>query len=155
MYDIRLAKSVTYTSQLVSRWAAQFIEKNIKNIEVLYMDTDSCEKNTIIESKKYGKLSIQDYYNNISGIEEIYKKNKFIKHISENDDILSFGNTPEFKKANYIMKHKTKKKIYKIKTNNNEVIITEDNSIIIKRNNKFIEVKPNKILKTDKLIEII
>ena len=50
------------------------------------------------------------------------------------------------------MKHKVKKKMFKIKINDKEVEITEDHSIMVLRNNKLISIKPKDILKTDKLI---
>ena len=52
------------------------------------------------------------------------------------------------------MKHSVKKRMYKIKCNGKEVIITEDHSIMVNRNGKLISVKPKDILKTDMLITI-
>jgi len=51
------------------------------------------------------------------------------------------------------MAHKVKKRMYKIKHENNEVVVTEDHSVIIKRDNKYIDVKPKNIIKGDKIIK--
>ena len=50
------------------------------------------------------------------------------------------------------MKHKVKKKLYKIKVNGKEIICTEDHSVIIKRNGKFLDIKPKDIKVGDKII---
>jgi DNA polymerase elongation subunit (family B) len=157
MYDIRLAKSITYTSQLVIKWMKQYVKEKL-NLSAIYSDTDSCEGNTIINSKKYGKIYISDYYDKITGIEEYRKKENIIKYIIDADKILSFNidkKIIEYQKSNYIMKHKVKKKLYKIKTGQNEIIITEDHSIIVNRNNEYVSIKPKDVLKMDKIIEII
>ena len=50
------------------------------------------------------------------------------------------------------MKHTVKKRMFKIKCDGKEVIMTEDHSIIVNRNGKNISVSPKDILKTDTLI---
>lgn len=40
MYDIRLAKSITYTSQLVIKWMKQYVKEKL-NLSAIYNDTDS------------------------------------------------------------------------------------------------------------------
>lgn len=155
-YDIRLAKAITYTSQLVIKWIINYISKKLSIIEIVYSDTDSADENTIIKSKKYGDIKIKDYFNIISGIEEYKSLNNIVKYSIENDEVLSYSNKEEFKKCNYVMKHKVKKRMFKIKVNNNEVIVTEDHSIIVERNNKIISVKPQELNKNiDKVIMII
>jgi len=52
------------------------------------------------------------------------------------------------------MAHKVKKRMFKIKHKDSEVIVTEDHSVIIKRDNKFLDIKPKDILKGDKIIKI-
>jgi DNA polymerase elongation subunit (family B) len=153
MYDIRLAKAITYTAQLVTNWVKQHLEKC--EHKCIYGDTDSCTGDTKIRSKKYGEIEISEYFDLICGIEEIDKKGS-VKHILENDNVCCMINGEILdKKVKYVMKHKVKKKMYKIKTKNNNVIITEDHSVIIKRGNKYVSVKVSEILKTDKIIEIV
>jgi len=52
------------------------------------------------------------------------------------------------------MKHKVKKRMFKIKCNGDEVTITEDHSMMVLRNNELIEVKPSEVKPQDKLIKI-
>ena len=52
------------------------------------------------------------------------------------------------------MKHKVKKRMFKIKCNGDEVVITEDHSLIVLRNETLIEIKPKDVQKNDKLLKI-
>jgi len=62
------------------------------------------------------------------------------------------NNELEYKPITYIMKHKVKKKMFRIAFQNKEVFVTEDHSIMIKREDKIISVSPNEIQKGDKII---
>ena len=55
----------------------------------------------------------------------------------------------------YIMKHKVKKKLYKITTESGKsVTVTEDHSLIVYRDNKKLVIKPTELIDTDKVIVI-
>ena len=53
------------------------------------------------------------------------------------------------------MKHKVKKRMFRIKSCDNYVDVTEDHSVIINRNGNIMSIKPIDIIKGDKIIEII
>jgi intein/homing endonuclease len=54
-----------------------------------------------------------------------------------------------------VMRHKTKKKLYRITTENNKSItVTEDHSIMVDRDGLLIEVKPTEILENDIIITL-
>ena len=56
----------------------------------------------------------------------------------------------------HVMRHKTKKKIYEIVTENGKKIkVTGDHSIMIDRDGFLLEVKPEEILTTDLLITLV
>ena len=52
----------------------------------------------------------------------------------------------------YIMKHKVKKRMHRIKCKCNEVTITEDHSMMAIRDNELIEIKPKDVKPTDNII---
>ena len=60
----------------------------------------------------------------------------------------------EYKKIDYVMKHKTKKTLYKITIDNDEIVVTEDHSCIVLRDDKLISVKPKEIKATDIFIKL-
>jgi len=119
-------------------------------------DTDSCEGSTIIKTEN-GDIKIEDLYKQINGKLIIDDKlnNNFIKECNNKK---AYGVNDEkeivLEDINYIMKHKVKKRMYKIKVKNKEVIVTADHSIIVLRNEKLIGVKPGEIQKTDKVLYI-
>jgi hypothetical protein len=67
-YDIRLAKAITYTSQLAIKWIMKYVSKNIYNINVIYSDTDSMylsvhesfKKLCIAKNLKYESLTFDE-----------------------------------------------------------------------------------------------
>jgi len=129
---------------------------NGENQIVVYGDTDSCHKNTIISTDN-GNLTIEELYNkNIkNGSNGITLKGHESVKCKEN--VLNWD---ENKKLYYapvkrIIRHKVTKPKWKLKTKSGkEVIITNDHSMIVFRDNKKIEVKPSEILKTDKILII-
>lgn len=158
-YDLRNAEAVTLTGQLVIQWGANGINKALSKIfkndkeYVIYCDTDSVVGDTLIKTSK-GELQIADLYDILSGDIETRGDNNFIKHISEKINTLSVNTKFEIesKQIKYIMKHKVKKKLYKITCGNKSITVTEDHSVMINRNNTLTSVKPFEILPTDKIL---
>lgn len=116
-------------------------------------DTDSVVGDTIINVN--GKpITIADYYNSIASnyikCDDINKN--YIKRVDNGDVALAYDNEVVQNKIKHVMKHTVKKRMYKIKCNGKEVIMTEDHSIIVNRNGKNISVSPKNILKGDRLI---
>lgn len=116
-------------------------------------DTDSVVGDTIINVN--GKpITIANYYNSITPnyikCDDINKN--YIKRVDNGDVALAYDNGIVQNKIKHVMKHTVKKRMYKIKCNGKEVIMTEDHSIIVNRNGKNISISPKDILKTDTLI---
>jgi DNA polymerase elongation subunit (family B) len=130
--------------------------KPLKKDVVVLIDTDSVDGNTFIETN-FGKMKIEKLFNKCNEVKE-YSNGKFIGKFENN--ILSNSmnletNKTEFKKINYVMKHKVKKKMYKIKYKEKEIILTEDHSLMVQRNQKIIEISPKDLQKNDKIIIMI
>lgn len=159
-----MAEAITTSGQLSLRWASNelnaYMNKLLKteNVDyVIYNDTDSVVGGSVI--KVNGKdITIENYYDSISDNFMKNEENNYVKIVNDGDVSLSMSETGnlENKKIKYIMKHKVKKKLYKIKVNNNEVIVTEDHSVIVYDGEKYLSVKPQEINKEKhKLISII
>jgi hypothetical protein len=123
---------------------------------VVQADTDSVAYDSLIyvngESIKIG-----DLYENTDGIIEKRGKHNYIKHLDNELETLSFNTkteTIESKKIKYIMAHKVKKRMYKIKYKDTYIKVTEDHSIIIKRGDEYLDVAPKDIIKGDCIIKI-
>jgi len=100
-------------------------------------------------------------------IESIYKANKgnIIEVRGEDNFIckvdglsalslnIDTGKT-EMRPVEYVMAHKVKKKLYKIKSGGKEVIVTEDHSIMVSRNGNIIPVSPKELQEHDMIIKV-
>ena len=122
----------------------------------IYGDTDSCLKDTIINTDN-GDFTIEELYNiNVSdgsagitlkGHESVNCKEKVLNY-DENKGLY-------YAPVKRIIRHKVTKAKWKLKTKfGEEIIVTNDHSMIVFRSGKKIEVKPSQILKTDKILSI-
>lgn len=116
-------------------------------------DTDSVVGDTIINVN--GKsITIADYYNSITPnyikCDDINKN--YIKRVDNGDVALAYDTGIVQNKIKHVMKHTVKKRMFKIKCNGKEVIMTEDHSIIVNRNGKNISVSPKDIINSDNVI---
>ena len=67
----------------------------------------------------------------------------------------ALGSDDRFYNPKYIMKHKTKKKLYKITTESGKVVtVTEDHSLVVVRNNEKVVIKPTELEVDDQIITI-
>lgn len=157
-----MAQAITGNGRYFIQKLSNYIEEKLQSLlksskpYIIYGDTDSCVGSTIIKTDN-GETSIEDLYETLSGEIENRGEDNFIKHISSEIKSASVNSNKELEYNNikYVMKHKVKKRMYRIKCNGDEVIITEDHSMMVVRNEELIEVKPKDVLKTDKLIKLI
>ena len=155
---------INYTSDKISKFLykhfkaeynAQGIgDDNIDDI-CIYNDTDSVGKDSLISIN--GKnITIEDYYNRVKEVELIKRgEDNFIKKLDGKDKSPSVNNSEliiEENSVKYIMKHKVKKRMYRIKTKDKEVMVTEDHSVMVLRDGKLIGIKIKDRQKNDKLI---
>lgn len=160
LYNPDYASAVTSNGRIFIQQTANMLRERFQKLipwdkeYIIYGDTDSFFANTFIKTDK-GSLHIFEIYDNAEGQEIEYKPGKFIKEV-KNLNALSVNKEfkAEYKPIKYVMKHKVNKRLFKIKCNGNEVIITNDHSVMVKRNNELIEAKPGEIQKGDKLILI-
>lgn len=159
-FDIRIPRSITCTGQTMIRYIARRINELV-NEEcgtkdedyILTIDTDSVVGDTII--KVDGKdITIKEYYDKLNTkylVNDDFNQNYVKKGEGKT---LSVNNNLELEENNitYVMKHKVKKKMYKLKVKDKEVIVTCDHSLIVYRDNKLLTIKPNELLKSDKIV---
>lgn len=162
-YDIRMAKAITISGQLALKWLAPRLQTYLetkfgaKKDCWVYGDTDSVAGNTMIKTSR-GDIKIEDLFNIIDGdmiVDDILNKN-YVKQ--NNTDIKAYGVNSDkelvLEDIRYIMKHKVKKVMYKIKIKGKDVSVTADHSIMILRDDILISVKPTEIKKGDMIAYI-
>ena len=158
-YNRDVAEGVTVTGQYIVRKIGGDVERSILNKigqdnTLKYSDTDSVVGDTIINTNN-GDVAIEELYNRCNNKRE-YNDGKFIGDMKDYSS-LSFNinsNVTEHKSIKYVMKHRVKKKMYKMSYNGKSVTMTEDHSVMIKRNGNIIDVSSKDIIKGDKIIFI-
>jgi DNA polymerase elongation subunit (family B) len=164
-YNKQIAESITVSGQLAIRWIARKLNEYLNKIlktdnkdYVIAIDTDSVVGDTKIYVNG-NQISIEEYYNSITKdniIKEDSLNESFVKEVNDDTSygLDQFGSLRE-KRIKYVMKHKVRKKLYKITISDKSVIVTEDHSVIVKRDGKYISIKPSMIdMDTDTLIFI-
>ena len=159
-YDPDLAEAITLTGQLALRTGAKIVDDFMNKVcgtegkkFVYYGDTDSVEGNTKIWINGE-EIEISKFYDSLECDEIITDSGNHIKKISgystktiENDSVVE-------KNVPHIMKHRVKKRMFKINHNGNSVVVTEDHSIMVKRDGNIISCKPIDILPSDFVISL-
>jgi len=162
-FELKMAEGITLEGQFANRWTANNINNYFNNLLktenkdfVIFMDTDSCFGDSLIYVNGEN-IKIEDYYEKVSNTTNSLYFDPFNQNFvyPSNDITLSVNKKSkevEERQINYVMKHKVKKRMFKISVAGKEVCITEDHSIMIERNNRIISVKPLEIKTTDKII---
>lgn len=128
-------------------------------IIAVYTDTDSVAKDTIVYSKTYGSLTIEDLYNilesngsagiTLCGHESVKTSDDCILNWSKEKGIY-------YAPTKRVIRHKVSKERWKLVTESGkEVIVTGDHSLIVFRNGSQIEIKARDIdPKTDLVLTV-
>lgn len=110
---------------------------------VVYGDTDSVDKNSVINTS-LGEMSIEETFNTlpiktVEGQKQYASGDGLCSDTFVNNEIVS-------KPVKAIYRHKVSKARWKISTSDGRsVIVTDDHSIMVLRDGKLIEVKPSSI----------
>ena len=139
-----------------------FMESIEKDPFQLYCDTDSVvgsSKITYLDNNKTNCDTIENLWERLNSVDvDEYKEVKETKNVVDlgllTPTISKYGEPLEYKKIKKIIRHKITKKLYRIKTDNNEVIITEDHSLVVLRNNEIVGITIKELKDGDKLLEI-
>lgn len=161
-FNVFIAEAITLTGQTIIQTSAKAINDDLIKItgitkdRIVGVDTDSLTYSSSIYINNK-EIMIGDYYNYISD-DNIVDNSKEIKKVTNNDVSLSFNGTNiENKKVTYVMRHKVKKKLYKITVGDKSVTVTEDHSVIVlDDNNNMLSIKPKDMDNTKhRIIKII
>jgi DNA polymerase elongation subunit (family B) len=161
-YDLRNAEAVTSYGQLAIKWVARdvniWMNKMCKTSDidyVIYGDTDSVVGSTEISINGVTQ-TISDYYDSICDSNVVKDTPKdFVKRVcGDTSPSMNKSLQIEHKTVKYIMKHKVKKRMFKITVGGKSVTVTEDHSVMVLRDGELIDVPPSDIKKGDKLIKL-
>jgi DNA polymerase elongation subunit (family B) len=166
LYTNEMARSITLMGQCLINKAAieknRFISKMLKEEVVkdrrTYSDTDSSTFDTVIYVNNE-KQMIGDFYETSEGEEYETVLGKYIKELPkgkyktlsiDEDDLTKIKEVDVL----HAVKHKTPKRIWKVKVDGKEVIITEDHSIMILRDGYLMRGSVRDIREGDEILTI-
>jgi DNA polymerase elongation subunit (family B) len=157
-YDIRIGQSTTLNGRQIVKHMSGFLNEAITGTydhngqAIVY--GDSVTRDTKIRTSD-GIVTISELYDqclehSIIGDKEygIWNDVKVMGFNSEQMEPIAAN-------ISYVMRHKTKKKLYKVTTENGKTVtVTEDHSLIIDRDGFLVECKPTEIRENDLIITI-
>lgn len=121
---------------------------------VIYCDTDSVTGDSIIEVNG-NETAIEEFFNMVDTSIEYTRSGSEVKrttgyYTDTVDDSMNIVN----RRIKYVMRHKTKKKLYRVTVGGAQVTITEDHSLIVLRDGQLVDVSVLNLKSGDKLIRI-
>jgi hypothetical protein len=154
--DKRIGQSTTLTGRSIAKHMDSHVnecitgEYNHVGDAVIY--GDSVTGDTLIRTDT-GTVAVADLYNQCLEHESFGDKEYGLQSSSKAAGFNAFEDTAIMSEISYVMRHKTKKKLYKIELENgNTVTVTEDHSIMVDRSGFLLEITPDEILDTDLII---
>lgn len=138
---------------------SQYTITPITDEAAIYTDTDSVAGDSKIRSKKYGEISIEEWYrlsesngnagSTLAGHESV--------KTSSDDAILNFhDDSLVHHEVRRIIRHKVSKERWKITTESGKsVIVTGDHSVIVFRDDVQVEIKASQIKDGDVVLVVV
>ena len=148
LYLIDVANSITGYGRENIEFTKNLIEKNF-DVDVVYGDS--------VTADRFVTLMNKENFIEVKNIEELFEqhKEKTIMTADGKERIFLNGfkaltinqetKNPEWSDIKEIIRHKTKKKIYRVNQKFGETVVTEDHSLITDDNGRFNETKPSEL----------
>lgn len=165
-FDPTIAEGITASGQVAIRYITnkinEHLNKEVGTVGVDYVvssDTDSAKGDTVLTTD-IGEITIGDLYDRFTNesleLEQSNVSKDSVRTLTRKIKSASFnGNDIVFNNISYIMKHKVKKRMYRIKCGDNHIDITEDHGLIVIRENMMMSIKPIELIQHDKIVRIL
>ena len=155
-FDKRIGQSTTLTGRAIARHMDAYINECITgeydHVGTSIIYGDSVTGDTMICTDS-GQITIAELYNQCHQHERNGDKEYGVQSFAKVVGFNAFEDSPVMSEIAYVMRHKTKKKLYKITLQNNKTItVTEDHSVMVDRDGFLMEVTPTNILENDLII---
>jgi hypothetical protein len=155
-FDKRIGQSTTLVGRKVAKHMAAKVneiitgEYNHLGKSIIYGDSVTGDTKILTDN---GEVTIEELFNNCAEHSIVGDKEYGVWNSNKVVGFNSYEDSPVMSKISYVMRHKTRKKLYKVNLKNGKSItVTEDHSIIVDRDGFLIEVKPTDIRNTDLII---
>ena len=157
-YDPRVAQSITLTGRCIARHMQakcnEVITGYYDNLGDSIVYGDSVTGDTLIRTDS-GEITIETLFNQCPGFMRQNGKEYGTQNEAKVVGFNAYEDTPIMSNISYVMRHKTKKKIYQITTECGKVIkVTEDHSLMIDRDGFLLDVSPLELQDGDLIIRL-
>lgn len=154
--DMRIGQSTTLTGRSITRHMGSRINQTLTNDYSLNGDCiiygDSVTSDTLIRTSD-GELSIAELFNQSMNITQCNEKEYATDLDTKVIGFNGYEDSAILNSISYVMRHKTKKKIYEVELENGKKVkITEDHSLIVDRNGVLTDLTPEEIEPDDLII---
>ena len=157
--DIRMGQSVTLNGrQIVKHMSSKVNEiftEQYDHLGETIIYGDSVTGDTIIRTDN-GNISIEELFDQC--LEKVNTEDGKEYGLWPQSKVIGFNSydmEPTISSIECVMRHKTKKNLFRITTENGkQVTVTEDHSLMVDRNGFLLEVKPTEILEDDLIITV-
>lgn len=155
-----MAAAITSSGRFFIQLLANNVERELRALMpsdepyVLSGDTDSVVSTTILRINNK-EITIGDLFDTTDSPVIVTPSGNEVKRVVGKH---SLTYTPErgahYQPVDYVMRHKVKKRMYRITSGEKSVEVTCDHSLKVMRNNELIDVKPSELQKGDKIVRI-
>lgn len=153
-YHLDMAEAITMTGQYMIKSVGYRLNDWINkgagtDIDTwIASDTDSVVGDSVVRIN--GKdVTIADFYDSIPEENLIRNDKENENYVKRVEGVLSPSLNEQFdvqeKSVSYVMKHKVKKRMFRIKAGGKEVVVTEDHSVMVRDGDVLKAVKPKDI----------
>ena len=155
-----MAAAITSSGRFFIQLLANNVERELQALMpsdepyVLSGDTDSVVSSTVLRINNK-EITIGDLFDTTDSPVIVTPSGNEVKRVVGKH---SLTYTPErgahYQPVDYVMRHKVKKRMYRITSGDKSVEVTCDHSLKVMRNNELIDVKPSELQKGDKIVSI-
>lgn len=163
-YDKRIGQSTTLTGRSITRHMTAKVNEFIDGVydhegrSVIY--GDSVTGDSIIRLGDGREVTIEDLFLEFHHRTIVDGKEYAVPYTPDEKEITALGyhaysDSSIYGKIGYVMRHRTRKKIYEIETEDGKSVrVTEDHSLIVDRDGFTLEVTPPEIQENDLIISL-
>ena len=152
LYNMFIAAAITsngrFFIQKTSDYIERYLQKGLPSDKpyITYNDTDSVTGDTLVYLDGEA-LPISEVFNLGEPVQDGEMQVRRIDGCTK-----AYSDHVEDRPITYVMKHKVKKRLFKVQVGDKSVTVTEDHSLVVRRSGRVIEVKPAEVLDTDEFI---
>lgn len=155
-----MAAAVTSSGRFFIQLVANNVERELQALlpsdepYVIYGDTDSAVSSTILRINSED-ITIGELFDSIDIDPIITSSGAEVKRVAGKHSLTyTLSRGVHYQPVDYVMRHKVKKRMYRITSGDKSVEITCDHSLKVMRDNELIDVKPSDLQKGDKIVRV-